>query len=617
VALSLSAVLLLVFGVRLALGRLYAPQVPFLDAWSGEAIATFLPFGWGLLEWRDLFDPHYEHRIVLTRVLDLALLTINGQWDELVHSAVNAVLHGLAICTLILLLWSHERRRLELLCVAGTVVCILPFGWQNALAGFQSGFHLLVLTFLLPIALVPGAPWSSGRWWVGIVLLGLGLFSLASGVLSAVIVALAICLRRLFLSEQRRGWLVSATVCAAIVGVGVWMKEPVPDWHIPALARTVGDFSRLTFAQLAFPHIHTPWSAPAAWLPFLVLLAAMLWRRTTPSAHMILLTTLAAWVAGQAAMSGYARGGVMPVPPSRYLDLFSIGILINVSAAIALWGRLNTRGARVVASAGLAIWSAWMVLGLAERSEESLPDMALRRVWDERYVVNLRRFLAGLDVGTLAGLSYPGDLPFDDGAVLANVVLADPAFRKRLPPALHDPMVVAPSAATDAEVFVRGGAYPLTPVSPLRPSWGSYSGLGNPGRGMFFSTEMACARGAVMSVEVAGYLGREGTALFIEDLDQRKQIPIGVRRTPAETWVKSLVRCPAGRFTIVARDDTPDWWFAFRHPVELGGLSALVVAFANRWWMFIAVGGAAVWLAVRSRSDREPPVPSGLRQALL
>jgi hypothetical protein len=296
----------------------------------------------------------------------------------------------------------------------------------------------------------------------------------------------------------------------------------------------------------------------------------------------------------------------MPVPPSRYLDIFSIGIMLNLSAAIALCG-LTARAARIAVGAALLIWGAWLLPGLVARSEEAVPDMALRRTWDERYVANLHRFLAHLDVRTIAGLSYPHDLPFDDGAVLANVVLADPAFRKRLPPALQAPMAVAPAATTD--VFVQGGAYPLTPVSALRPSWGSYSALGNPGRGTFYSTEMTCQRGPLMSVEIAGYLGRDGTALFVEDLDARTQIPVSVRRTPAETWLKAFVRCPAGRFTIVARDDTPDWWFAFRYPVEMGVLSFLAVLFAERWWMFVALGGAAVWVAIRSRPDLPRPDP--------
>ena len=54
------------------------------------------------------------------------------------------------------------------------------------------------------------------------------------------------------------------------------------------------------------------------------------------------------------------------------------------------------------------------------------------------------------------------------------------------------------------------------------------------------------------------------------------EVPVRASHIPRERWVDALVRCPGDRFQIVATDEDPATWFAFREPLEMPMGSALV-----------------------------------------
>src|SRR5580704_8303524 len=56
--------------------------LPYYDQWDGEAIDLYVPYYEHALSFMDLFKAHNEHRIFFTRVYDLILLLLNGQWDS-------------------------------------------------------------------------------------------------------------------------------------------------------------------------------------------------------------------------------------------------------------------------------------------------------------------------------------------------------------------------------------------------------------------------------------------------------------------------------------------------------------------------------------------------------
>jgi len=77
-----------------------------------------------------------------------------------------------------------------------------------------------------------------------------------------------------------------------------------------------------------------------------------------------------------------------------------------------------------------------------------------------------------------------------------------------------------------------------------------------------------------------------------------------------EDWADAVVPCPSERFEIVAIDKSPDSWFSFREPVEVG-LGSL----ASEWLILrsqtlFIIGLALVGLAARWSATPISPDPA-------
>lgn len=132
-ALGLGA-LLAVAGAKFRLINFYGSDVPFGDQWKGEVLTTYLPYLDGRFDWRAWFTPHFEHRIVWTRLLDLGLLEANGRWDPRLQMVADTLVFLAAVALLV----RHVVRSLPPLAAAAAVGFIaLLFGsdvlWENTL----------------------------------------------------------------------------------------------------------------------------------------------------------------------------------------------------------------------------------------------------------------------------------------------------------------------------------------------------------------------------------------------------------------------------------------------------------------------------------------------------
>src|SRR6187402_2983376 len=71
------AALLSIAGSKFTLIDNSGSDVPYGDQWYGEVACTYAPSVSGEFGVARLFAPHNEHRIVFTRLTDLALLQLN------------------------------------------------------------------------------------------------------------------------------------------------------------------------------------------------------------------------------------------------------------------------------------------------------------------------------------------------------------------------------------------------------------------------------------------------------------------------------------------------------------------------------------------------------------
>ena len=117
----------------------------------------------GQLSIADLFAPHNEHRMFFPK---LALLVLGGLSHD--NNAVQCYLSWLLLCLACWVLFAIHRRTFgtgDLGLVTFVPVTWLMFNWrqaENLLLGFQVGFFMVTLSFLLAIYLLATV---GGRWW--------------------------------------------------------------------------------------------------------------------------------------------------------------------------------------------------------------------------------------------------------------------------------------------------------------------------------------------------------------------------------------------------------------------------------------------------------------------
>ena len=89
-----SCLFLLIVGAKWATFDRYGSPMPDWDQWDAEAVELLIPWFENDHFLSHLFHPHNEHRIILTKLQNLALVLLNGQWDSRLEAVTNAMLHA-------------------------------------------------------------------------------------------------------------------------------------------------------------------------------------------------------------------------------------------------------------------------------------------------------------------------------------------------------------------------------------------------------------------------------------------------------------------------------------------------------------------------------------------
>ena len=139
--------------------------MPYWDQWDAEAVQLLIPWFENDQFVFHLFQPHNEHRVVLTKLQNLALVLLGGQWDARLQCVANAVLSGLLAVGLWWMFTRDCARRWHVPLLAVSAAAFgLPLAWENILGGFHSQQYWLLGLSALAIALLPFArPWT-GAW---------------------------------------------------------------------------------------------------------------------------------------------------------------------------------------------------------------------------------------------------------------------------------------------------------------------------------------------------------------------------------------------------------------------------------------------------------------------
>jgi hypothetical protein len=589
------------FLIGLALKFLLLQQcensLPYLDQWEDEAAHTYVPYFEHQFSMTDLFRPNNEHRMLWTRIYNLGLLLLNGQWDSQFQMVANAIIH---CATLAIFGWMMAGllgpRSWPFIWAPLMLALALPFAWENTLWAMQSAFYFLLIFGLLTIALIGSSKPGSSRWRLGVLMAIASLFSLASGFLAVVAVAALALVEIMRNRTIWRGQIPTLAICAVITLAGLLVKVDVPRHH-DLQAHSLQAFVVSLGKYVAWPNEQRPWLAPFNVFPLLLL--GWLYLRShqdrRPAEQMVL--GLGFWVLLQSLAAAYARGEDGAPPASRYMDTCSFLFIANCLSIglVCGWYRQRLRFARFWYAA-FVIWGVTCGIGLWQLTDRAC-DAPLQfwKACQHTRVQTTRAFMVTDDEQ-----SFHQDsrfrIPFPYVPMLV-FLLRTPDIRNILPASVRDPLKVIP-LETGQPGFVTNGCDLATPDPPTETSWGSFSGPGAPTRAAFESTPVRKSALPYLEIPVAGDLGESGLSLELIDQVTGKKTPVKPPRVAGKNWVNVYVRAPAGEFKIAARDESPTGWFAFKAPREMGRWSYWAMNLISAWKYIFAAGlGCLVWSA--------------------
>ncbi len=440
--LLLGAVGLFVFSSRLWLIQVWGSPLPFWDQWQAEGLNLYAAWERGTFQWSQLFTPHNEHRIALTRLASLGLYLVGDGWHPWNQLLLNALLHA---GTAVLLVWALFRGAASALLPLGALtiaaVFALPAGWQNALWGFQSQVYFSgLLAVAAMVGLIHHSP-DRAFWWAGLVAGGLAVFGNAGGALALPAAAVGYALRlsvetgrRSTVQEQQLssrpllwGGLIVILVAAGLISL---LRVEVPG-HAYLRAKSIGQFVTVFGHSLAWPGMQHPALALVIQAP-LVLWLLHAWRNHQISRSDAIATALVAWAVLQAAAIAYSRGAGLPEsrPLSRYHDPLLLGMAGQCYAMLRL-AVSNLRGGRAIA----LLWAGVVAVGALQLTTTNLSlHLPYKRLQDDAGYAAIQAYLLS---GDLSGWAYP-PLPHPDPRVLKQL-LDDPALRAVWPQELTAP----------------------------------------------------------------------------------------------------------------------------------------------------------------------------------
>jgi len=332
----LAALFLVVAGAQLWVVQLYGSPLPMWDQWF-EADWFFRPWREGHLTWVQFFAPFNEHRILFTRLLDLAVIRLNGRWEPMLQMTVNAFIHAGFVCGLAFCLWDFlGRKNGWFICILLAPFYALPYAAENALWPMNSQQYFMSLCLLATLAGLGFGKPGGWRWWFGLAAAFMGLFTMASGLLAPVAVAGLMMLRAVKHRRLERGDLITLVSSLAVIGPGLCLRA-TPDFDRPLRAHTLMEFTAALLRNLEWPFFRAPEMVCLISLP-LILLLALYFRRGFPEPRAAeFLLALGLWSGLQSAALAYGRANYGEiVPASRYMDVLNIFVIASLFAAVLL-----------------------------------------------------------------------------------------------------------------------------------------------------------------------------------------------------------------------------------------------------------------------------------------
>ncbi len=618
----------LIVGAKWATLDRYGSPMPDWDQWDAEGSELLLPWFKRDNFLSHLLHPHNEHRVIMTKLQNLALTVWNGQWDARVQAVANALVHAALAVAFWLFAWrAIARRWLPAFFVLLLALFACPVAWQNVLGGFHSQQYWLAALSFGAIVTLPFARPGGAAWWGGTIAAVLALGTMGSGFLAAAVVVAVLAWRCGTRELPLRAAWPTLTVAGMLVALGLAFRVEV-EWHRDLKAKSVHDFVFSLLHSLQWPWREKYWAAFVLWFPWLLLAwhvgragrnraiarsdappadaasRACTRDQAAPERYALAILALGGWVLVQLLATAYARGAGADYPASRYMDTLTFGAAANGLALGWLLGRGGGwRTVGVPAVAGLA-WLLTLGFGLHNLLWHTVRwELVNAKAYYTKAESHLQRYLASDNPHQLA---YP-DIPYPSADSLMER-LGEPILRERMPVPLRAPLPLrpAPDQTTvfrendarldDSERPPRSGLSPATAPLDAQLTWGSFGPRGLAEQGTWRSAPLA-TEFRWLRFETAGDLGppyNHAVSLALHDAATGEKLAdVAPSRRPRDSWRSAYVRAPDRPFVVVASDASSGGWVAFSAPVEMGGLSHLGWQATKHGLLIMYVGATA------------------------
>lgn len=586
---------LVVAGAKLGLIANYGSDVPFYDQWSAEGDTVIRWFSGASLELRFLFFPHGEHTPALTRITALGLFVLNSHhWDCRVEMLASVGLFaGFG-----LIAWQVIRDVLPRawwwpVLLLSAVLFSMPSNHENFLWGFQTQFIYLLFFGLAHLWCTLREERVGRSWWIGQLAGICGLFSIASGWMSAVVLVI-VATWRLFGGVNRRWALTTLGVNLGLAALGLWLLshalnpgESKPDLLLNFI-KSLGFF-------LGWPLY--------GWWPVFVLQAPAIWflwasRNRWHEPAVRLLVSWIGWAWLLAAAFAYGRGSASGAVAVRYFDPLTTGLVANGVALAWLLASRSTH-ARWTKLGLAGAWLGALSFGVYQenRPAKVAADLEWGRYFHGEQRAVLDSFFVGNDPATLE--ANPTVRPFFPHMRFTLDVLRDPLARQGLAPSISPPLVLQIDPARSRGAVVARRAAPGSPYGAR-----VFSVEGGPSGAELVTLPVTASGDALWRLKFRGRLQPGVTEIYLQDETGRRFENLSPAAASGEHWRWINLAADGRGLRLIARVPAGDR-LEISEPIELGRLSWWAPKIAAQWKLFIGAGLMAMAIGLwRFRSAR-------------
>ena len=475
---------------------------------------------------------------------------------------INAGWHVLALLVLVYFLKQScpDSAKAFFFSFAGIVFSI-PYGWENTLAGFQSQFYFLLLfSFVFLWGIVQYG--LSGRLRFLVVILScavLSFISLASGALT-IAAGIGVLGTQRMRGVQRNKTAIGLILFLFTSFIVAVALTPTISGHAVLKATSFGSYSQAVGKAMSWPA--KPIFGIFMYMPMLVFMVWQLFNRSISRRMPWFVFAMCLWVVGQILSIGYGR--TVSVLSPRYLDVFSIGLIVNFACILIL------RDACKVWASFFKYFSIfWLLLimnGFSRTIPNTIADLQEKRYTGEEQEKNVRAYLTSGDFSHLENKPFL-HIPYPSAERL-KTLLDNEVIQTFLPGNLAQPL--APSHIEVSGLVVdTAGSYPTTPDLQMGQTYGTYNSQGSISQGVIRLDFDNKASSKIYRFLISGYPTQPGMSISVKDALSRTYT-IQPNHDPKESWENFYLWISHGKFSVFLEDRSSSSWIAIRVPIQEG-----------------------------------------------